>query len=203
MRKKKVLIIVAFLILIMPSFVSANITCKDGTTSPTCTTCSRGCCSRHGGCATTKKKTTSKKKKKSSSSTKKSTTKSQTNPETNSIVESENVLTEPIDTIDETTIAEEVKEETIEEVIPEETAEETQIEEIPEEKVEAEIKDETETAEDTSNKEEKKDNSLLSERLVNASETEDDSDDIGPTIIGLGTLGAGGYLAIKKVKKKH
>lgn len=29
----------------------AYITCKDGTKSPTCTTCSSGCCSGHGGCA--------------------------------------------------------------------------------------------------------------------------------------------------------
>lgn len=27
-----------------------NIICNDGTPSPTCTTCSAGCCSHHGGC---------------------------------------------------------------------------------------------------------------------------------------------------------
>ncbi len=27
-----------------------NITCNDGTTSPTCQDCHRGCCSWHGGC---------------------------------------------------------------------------------------------------------------------------------------------------------
>jgi hypothetical protein len=27
-----------------------NVMCCDGTRSPTCTTCRRGCCSWHGGC---------------------------------------------------------------------------------------------------------------------------------------------------------
>ena len=28
-----------------------NITCNDGTISPTCKDCHRGCCSWHGGCS--------------------------------------------------------------------------------------------------------------------------------------------------------
>lgn len=27
-----------------------NVTCNDGTVSPTCKDCHRGCCSYHGGC---------------------------------------------------------------------------------------------------------------------------------------------------------
>lgn len=30
---------------------SGNIICNDGTESPTCSTCSQGCCSGHGGCS--------------------------------------------------------------------------------------------------------------------------------------------------------
>lgn len=48
MKIKKYIII---LILIIPLNVKANIMCNDGTTSPTCTDCHRGCCSHHGGCA--------------------------------------------------------------------------------------------------------------------------------------------------------
>ncbi len=29
---------------------NSHIMCNDGTRSPSCTSCSRGCCSRHGGC---------------------------------------------------------------------------------------------------------------------------------------------------------
>ena len=34
----------------VPITVNANIMCNDGTESPTCTDCHRGCCSNHGGC---------------------------------------------------------------------------------------------------------------------------------------------------------
>lgn len=30
---------------------SGHVICNDGTVSPTCTTCTSGCCSGHGGCA--------------------------------------------------------------------------------------------------------------------------------------------------------
>ena len=39
------------LILFIPLTVNANIMCNDGTTSPSCADCHRGCCSQHGGCA--------------------------------------------------------------------------------------------------------------------------------------------------------
>ena len=42
------------IIILFPLNVYANIMCKDGTISPSCTTCSRGCCSHHGGCANKK-----------------------------------------------------------------------------------------------------------------------------------------------------
>lgn len=34
-----------------PLVVKANIMCNDGTLSPSCGDCHRGCCSRHGGCS--------------------------------------------------------------------------------------------------------------------------------------------------------
>jgi len=43
--------IIVIIILLVPISVSANIMCKDGTTSPSCLDCHRGCCSHHGGCA--------------------------------------------------------------------------------------------------------------------------------------------------------
>lgn len=52
--------------------VDANIMCNDGTTSPSCMDCHRGCCSHHGGCAAGRSYTNSSKK--NSSSSKKVTT---------------------------------------------------------------------------------------------------------------------------------
>ena len=43
--------IILLLFLFIPIKVYANIICNDGTVSPSCTTCDRGCCSRHGGCS--------------------------------------------------------------------------------------------------------------------------------------------------------
>ena len=42
---------VLLLIILLPLNVKANIMCNDGTASPTCQDCHRGCCSHHGGCA--------------------------------------------------------------------------------------------------------------------------------------------------------
>lgn len=52
MKKAVIKVLLIALLFIFPTFVYANIMCNDGTTSPTCTDCHRGCCSRHGGCAT-------------------------------------------------------------------------------------------------------------------------------------------------------
>lgn len=49
--RKAFLLLVCFLILFSYTDVSANIMCNDGTRSPSCTDCHRGCCSHHGGCA--------------------------------------------------------------------------------------------------------------------------------------------------------
>ena len=46
--KKWLLIII--IVLLFPSSVLANIICNDGTVSPKCTDCHKGCCSKHGGC---------------------------------------------------------------------------------------------------------------------------------------------------------
>jgi hypothetical protein len=43
------LLLLAFLLWSCPA-QSTNVMCNDGTRSPTCSTCSSGCCSHHGGC---------------------------------------------------------------------------------------------------------------------------------------------------------
>ena len=45
--------IVEFVLLMMflPIVVNANIVCNDGTISPSCGDCHKGCCSSHGGCS--------------------------------------------------------------------------------------------------------------------------------------------------------
>ena len=63
------------ILLLFPVSALANIVCNDGEISPTCTTCHKGCCSKHKGCSnsssSSKKKSTSKKK----TTTKKTTVK--------------------------------------------------------------------------------------------------------------------------------
>ncbi len=43
--------IFVLLVMLFPINVKANIICNDGTTSPRCADCHRGCCSHHGGCS--------------------------------------------------------------------------------------------------------------------------------------------------------
>lgn len=45
------LILFSCIIMISCTDVYANIMCRDGSVSKTCTDCHRGCCSHHGGCA--------------------------------------------------------------------------------------------------------------------------------------------------------
>ena len=51
--KKSFYRIVEFVLLMMflPIVVNANIVCNDGTISPSCGDCHKGCCSSHGGCS--------------------------------------------------------------------------------------------------------------------------------------------------------
>lgn len=51
MKNKNTYLILFIILLILPMSVSANIICNDGTISPSCQDCHRGCCSRHGGCS--------------------------------------------------------------------------------------------------------------------------------------------------------
>lgn len=48
--KKVVVIALLMIFIIYPVEVFANITCNDGTISPSCSDCHQGCCSHHGGC---------------------------------------------------------------------------------------------------------------------------------------------------------
>ena len=50
MKRYIVIFMVCFFLLNI-QLVSANIVCNDGTVSPTCTDCHRGCCSHHNGCS--------------------------------------------------------------------------------------------------------------------------------------------------------
>lgn len=75
--------LIIILTFILPVIVNANIICNDGTRSPSCSDCHRGCCSHHGGCtngssssSSSSSKTTVKKSSGSSSSKKKSVKKS-------------------------------------------------------------------------------------------------------------------------------
>ena len=53
MKKSCYSIIKIFLLItiLLPIDVKANIMCNDGTPSPSCSDCHRGCCSHHGGCS--------------------------------------------------------------------------------------------------------------------------------------------------------
>ena len=64
---KKVLGIIILIILVHPDIAMANVACNDGTTSPSCTACHKGCCSHHGGCASSSSSTNSSSNSKSSS----------------------------------------------------------------------------------------------------------------------------------------
>ena len=48
---KKTIFVTLVIIIMFPTVVYANIRCKDGTYSPTCTYNHSGCCSHHGGVA--------------------------------------------------------------------------------------------------------------------------------------------------------
>lgn len=48
---KRAFLLFCFVILFSCTEVFANIMCNDGTVSPSCSDCHRGCCSHHGGCA--------------------------------------------------------------------------------------------------------------------------------------------------------
>jgi len=47
----RVIFIFLSMIIFLPIVVNANIVCNDGTVSPSCGDCHRGCCSHHGGCS--------------------------------------------------------------------------------------------------------------------------------------------------------
>ena len=49
--RRLVLLLSCFIIMFSYTDVYANIMCRDGTVSKTCTDCHSGCCSWHGGCA--------------------------------------------------------------------------------------------------------------------------------------------------------
>ena len=76
MRKvfNNIIILFVLTFIFIPNVALANIVCNDGTTSPSCTDCHRGCCSKHGGCSSSSSSSSSKKSSTPSTSTSKKTT---------------------------------------------------------------------------------------------------------------------------------
>ncbi len=83
--KKFVVILLIFLICYIPN-VGANVICNDGSVSPSCGTCGRGCCSHHGGCSgrTTSSKSSSSRSSSTDGKTSKNTTTSGSDKSTKS-----------------------------------------------------------------------------------------------------------------------
>ena len=100
--KKKLIYAIMVLLMIAPIYVKANIKCNDGSESPTCTTCKKGCCSKHGGCTAnqTSNSGTSKNSNKSNSGS--NSNSSSNNGIINDTSKSNNNVTEVIDDVKET-----------------------------------------------------------------------------------------------------
>ena len=62
MKKCSKIIIILVTFCLFLDIVHANIVCNDGSVSPSCSVCSRGCCSRHGGCSSYSSSSTKKRK---------------------------------------------------------------------------------------------------------------------------------------------
>lgn len=79
--------IVEFVLLMMflPIVVNANIVCNDGTISPSCGDCHKGCCSSHGGCSNSS----------SSSSSSESTNSNNNNYTNNNVIETPAIVEPP------------------------------------------------------------------------------------------------------------
>lgn len=135
---KKICVFIIALLFLIPIQVSAYITCNDGTTSPSCSDCHRGCCSRHGGCSSSS----------SPSSTSSSSNNSYSNNNNNAItVPKENSVSNEKPTIvneasEETPVLEEHSEPT--ETPKEEQLEETKTASIDEQSIISEEKSEEE-----------------------------------------------------------
>lgn len=63
MRRVFLIWLVLLMFLVYPKKVLANIICNDGTVSPSCSDCHRGCCSKHGGCSSSSSSSSSSNKK--------------------------------------------------------------------------------------------------------------------------------------------
>lgn len=90
--------IAILLLALFPTIVNANIVCNDGTISPSCTDCHRGCCSHHGGCSSASNSSSSSGKTSSSSSSSSSTNKnsnSSTSKKPNNTIQNSTPKEEP------------------------------------------------------------------------------------------------------------
>jgi len=90
-KLKRIYSLLLLVTILIPLNVKANITCKDGTTSPSCMDCHRGCCSHHGGCASTSSSSSSSKSNKSSSSSSSSKSNKSSNSSSNSTSSSNSI----------------------------------------------------------------------------------------------------------------
>ena len=88
MNKRICFVIEAFILMIFfPLVVNANIVCNDGTISPSCADCHRGCCSHHGGCSNSSSSSSSSNSSSNSNSNNSNSSASETYKETPVIVE--------------------------------------------------------------------------------------------------------------------
>lgn len=82
-----IFIIFVLVMFFLPTIVNANIICNDGTVSPSCVDCHRGCCSHHGGCSSRSGT--------SSSSSRSSSSSSKTKSSTNNVTQQSPIKKEP------------------------------------------------------------------------------------------------------------
>ena len=88
MNKRICFVIEVFILMIFfPLVVNANIVCNDGTISPSCADCHRGCCSHHGGCSNSSSSSSSSNSSSNSNSNNSNSSTSETYKETPVIVE--------------------------------------------------------------------------------------------------------------------
>ena len=89
--------VIEFVILIMllPIVVNANIVCNDGTISPSCGDCHKGCCSSHGGCPNSSSSSNSTNVETNTNNSSSSESTNSNSNTTNNVVETPTIVEQP------------------------------------------------------------------------------------------------------------
>lgn len=89
--------VIEFVILIMllPIVVNANIVCNDGTISPICGDCHKGCCSSHGGCSNSSSSSNSTNVETNTNNSSSSESTNSNSNTTNNVVETSTIVEQP------------------------------------------------------------------------------------------------------------